>query len=379
MNYPEAWPCPFTEHLLGVTMNAIKEAQKVRSRLAPVLLLGLLASFAGCGSDSNTTPAGMGSDGPDASEMPVVHQTGNAVAGQTVFRFETFGNERFWTDALRLQQGMMATQMTPLMALQRLGLSIDIDALDATTRQTLVAESMTNLSPQSAPMLNDPNTLINLINANAVIGIPAKDSNRDGIVNIRNGDKTGTTCALCHTITDASVLNMPNGGSIGRRQDGRAPHNLNFGALVATALNSRAYYPVLQLTLNANGGRTLGHAPTGIRPTSTEAEVDAYLSNPEFYPVGMFEDTFDGNGDPMHNMPLFRTDLAAPWGSDGTIARLDNFNNLVYTGLLDPTTVTTPDGRAFLRMLGGTAAGDEIADGYVQVLAATGVTGFPFL
>ena len=80
----------------------------------------------------------------------------------------------------------------------------------------------------------------------------------------------------------------------------------------------------------------------------------------------------------MHNSPLFRQDLAAPFGSDGTIARLDNFSNLVYTALFDLTNLTTPGGRAFLHKLGG-PAGDEIADDYVKVLAATGVKGYPFV
>nr|MBA2458969.1 hypothetical protein [Gemmatimonadales bacterium] len=83
-------------------------------------------------------------------------------------------------------------------------------------------------------------------------------------------------------------------------------------------------------------------------------------------------------GDPMHNAPLFRQDLAATFGSEGTFEKLDQFSNLVYTGLFDPTTLTTPGGRAFLNFLGG-AAGDEIANDYVQVLAATGVTGYPFV
>ena len=41
----------------------------------------------------------------------------------------------------------------------------------------------------------------------------------------------------------------------------------------------------------------------------------------------------------MKNSPLLRTDLAAPWGTEGSISRLDNFSNLVYTALLDPTTL----------------------------------------
>ena len=338
---------------------------------SPLCLLAL--AMAGCGGDNDSA-----SDGPTSTEAAVVHQTGNAAAGKQVFRFETFGNERFWTDAVRLQQGMMAAGVTPMQALQ-LGLSVDIEALDAATQAAVIAESKTNLSPANAPLLNSAATTIKLINANAVIGIVAKDSNGDGVIDITKGDKTGASCALCHAPTDRSVLSVAGGGAIGKRDDGRASHNLNFGSLLALGQNSRAYYPVLQLALNANGGKTLGRAPTGLTPTSTEAEVDAYLRNPAFYPVGTFDDTPDGNGDPMHNSALFRTDLAAPWGTEGGIARLDNFSNLVYTALLDPTNLTTPGGRAFLVKLGGAAAGNEIVDGYIQVLAATGVVGYPYL
>ena len=234
-------------------------------------------------------------------------------------------------------------------------------------------------------MLNSPATTIKLINANAVIGFVAKDSNGDGVIDITNGDKTGVICALCHSPTDGSAFKMANGGSIGKGDDGRASHSLNVGSLIALGLNSRAYYPVLQLALNANGGKTLGRAPIGLTPTSTEAEVevDADLRNPAYYPayypVGTFDDTPDGNGDPMHNSALFRTDLAASWGTEGGIAKLDNFSNLVYTALLDPTQLTTAGGRAFLVKLGGTAAGNEIVDGHIEVLAATGVTGYPYV
>ncbi len=341
-----------------------------------LLSLALLAGCATNGSD-RSSDATAGSDGPPNAGTPVPHQTGNAAAGRDVFRFETFGNERFWTDAVRLPAGISAARVTPLEALQ-LGLQVDSDALDPATQRALMTQLEADPTGQSSALLNDPNTTVELINANAVIGMPIKDSNGDGVLDVTKGDKVGASCALCHTITDKTVFDMPNGGSIGRRQDGLAAHTLNIGAIFATAANSRALYPVLQLALAANGGKTLGRAPNGLTESSTEAEVDAYLSNPEFYPVGMFDDTFDGNGDPMHNTPLFRQDLAAPFGSEGTIARLDNFSNLVYTGLFDPTTLTTPGGRAFLHKLGG-AAGDEIADDYVEVLAATGVTDYPFV
>ncbi len=338
-----------------------------------------LALVLGCNGDNSGGPGSTdGTDGPADAGTPVPRQDGDPVLGKTVFRFETFNNERFFTDALRLPAGIVAAGVTPLQLL-RLGVSIDLDAVPAALLQAIQTDLQADPSGQTSPLLNDPATTMALFNANAVIGLPVKDSDGNGVLDLSAGDKAGTSCALCHTrAEDAAILTAPSGGSIGRRQDGLAAHSLSFGGVMALAANSRALYPILQLSLGANGGATIGRAPTGLTESSTEAEVDAYLTNPQFYPVGMFDDTFDGNGDPMHNAPLFRQDLAAPFGSDGTIARLDNFSNLVYTGLLDPTTLTTPGGRAFLHKLGG-AAGDEIADDYVQVLAATGVTGYPFV
>ncbi|MDQ2969838.1 MAG: hypothetical protein M3R34_01740 [Acidobacteriota bacterium] len=271
----------------------------------------------------------------------------------------------------------MATHVTPLQAL-KLGLNVDSDALDSAMLQALAQQLEADPTGAKSALLNDAAVTARLFNANAVIGMPVKDSNGDGVLDVTKGDKVGAACALCHTITDGSVFRTSSGGSIGRRLDGRANHDLNLGVIFATATNSRALYPVLQLALKANGGKTLGRAPTGLTPSSTEAEVDAYLLNPKFYPVGMFDDTFDGNGDPMHNTPLFRQDLAFPFGSEGAIAKLDNFSNLVYTGLFDQTTLTTPGGRAFLHKLGG-AAGDEIADDYVKILKDTGVKSYPYV
>ena len=349
--------------------------------LKKTLLLFLSVALAGCASfaqsDRSSDSRGSGSDGPATRDTLPARQDGNAARGRDVFRFETFGNEGFWTDAVRMPQGMKAAKVTPLQAL-KLGLSIDVDALDSALVRGLTKEIQADPSGNSSSMLNDPTMTSKLVNANAVIGMPIKDNNGDGDLDVNNGDKVGVTCALCHTITDGSLFSLPNGGSVGHRLDGRANHNLNLGMILATGANSRALYPLLQLALKANHRKTLGRAPQGLTEKSTEAEVDAYLSNPKYYPVGMFDDTFDGNGDPMQISPLFRQDLAAPYGSGGTIARLDNFGNLVYTSLFDLTELTTPGGRAFLHKLAG-AAGDEVADNYVNVLRDTGVRGYPYV
>ncbi len=302
-----------------------------------------------------------------ADQGPQVHQdlSGDRTLGRDVFRFETFGNEKFWTDAVRLPAGIVAAKVTPMQALD-LGLQIDVDAIDAPTREKLGSELRADPSGRTSNVLNDPDVTQKLIMANAVMGMSAK------------GDKVGVSCALCHSMSDASVFTSPRGGSIGKRVDGPANHVLNTGAIFAAAANTRALYPMAQLQLAANHGETLGRAPRGLTGNSTEAEFDAYFSNPKFYPVGMFDDTPDGNGDPMHNSPLFRQDLAAPYGSEGTFTKIDDFSNFVYTGLFDATMLTTPGGRAYIHKLAG-PAGDEMIATYVKILSDTGVTGYPFV
>ena len=49
-----------------------------------------------------------------------------------MFRFETFGNEAFWTNAMCLKQGIVVGSLTPVGALT-VGLSVDIDTLDTAT------------------------------------------------------------------------------------------------------------------------------------------------------------------------------------------------------------------------------------------------------
>lgn len=314
------------------------------------------------------------SDGPMGAP-PTVHRVGDATRGLSVFRYETFGNEGFWTDAARLPQGLTAARLTAQQAL-RLGLSIDIEALDPVTRKALVKDL--DKASINAPMLKTHATFAMLLNANAVIGLVVRDTNRDGRVDVESGDRLGVSCALCHGITDSAILDNPTGGSIGRRVDGQAVHTLKLGALLALAANTRAFFPMAQL--QQPDGTSIGRAPSGkgLTKLSTEADFDAYFGNPGFFPAGTFDETADGVGNPLHNGPAFRADLAAPWGSSGEIDTLDHFTNAKYTVMLDPTSLLTNEGRSYLHQMAG-AAGDRLAADYAAVLAATGVTGFPFV
>ena len=331
------------------------------TRSAIALLLGILTA-----TTSIAAAVVQRSDGPRDQGARLPQQIiGDVNLGRDVFRFETFGNEGFWTDAVRLPAGIIAAGVTPLQALE-LGLQVDSDMVDAATKAQLATELSADPSGRSSRLLNDPAVTLVLVKAGAIIGMAPK------------GEKVGATCALCHTMTDASVFKSPKGGSVGRRIDGLANHDLNLGAIFATAANTRALYPVAQTQLAANKGKTLGRAPRGLTERSSEGEFDAYFSNPRFYPVGMFDDTFDGNGNPMHNTPLFEQDLAAPYGSEGLITKIDDFSNLVFTTLFDQTMLTTPGGRAFVHKLAG-AAGDEMINDYVKILSATGVRGYPYV
>ena len=336
----------------------------LRSRFAGLLLL-LAGTFGVAVIAQSTAP-------PRPRAVNPVGVT--PTSGRDIFRFETFGNEGFWTDAARMPKGVLDAKLTPMQALEA-GLLVDIEAVPAALQEALGRELKTDGTPANAPMLHDVKTTVLLIEANAIVGMVPKDTNGDGRISLANGDKVGVACSICHTETDKSVYAFPNGGSIGRRIDGLASLNLNVGKLLATAANSRAFYPNLQLNL---GGKTIGRAPTGLTETSTEAEVDAYLSNPQFYPVGTFDETQDGNGNPVLNTPLFRQDLAAPFGSAGEFAHFIDITNGSFTTNLDPTTLVTPEGRAFLKARAG-ALGEELANDYARILADTGVTGFPFV
>ena len=318
------------------------------------------------------------SDGPGITENPNPHERGNAAAGKDVFRFETFGNEGFWTDAARLPKGMADAKLTPKQALEA-GLQVDIEAIDPAMREALGKELKTDLSPANAPMLNDPMITVKLVEANAVAGVVAVDSNGDGKIQIAPAgpDKVGMSCAICHTVTDKSVFELPGAGSIGKRIDGLAATTLNVGKLMAVAANSRALYP--------NVHADLGPAPTASRAKkkplsseSTEEEFDAFFTDPELYPIGTFDETQDGNGNPVINTALFRQDLAAPYGTAGEFSKLDDIGNSSFTTNLDPTTLVTPEGRAFLKIKAG-AAGVKLADEYEKILEATDVTGYPFV
>lgn len=78
--------------------------------------------------------------------------------------------------------------------------------------------------------LDDPATTIALLKLNAVIGVTAF-TNPDGSVR-----SMGIQCALCHSTVDDSFV-----PGIGKRLDGWANRDLNVGAIISLAPNSKPF------------------------------------------------------------------------------------------------------------------------------------------
>lgn len=348
--------------------------------------LGLLGCFGGDDEPSAAVP------GPD---RPAIAQ------GRDVFRYETFGNEGFWTDAMQLPQGLAKAGLTPLQALA-LGLNVDAEALSPATAKALtdaLSDIRNGKDPQQT-VLSNPAVTLTLINEGAVIGVVPVDAkgqrkplgsssqyNANDRLDLARGDKIGISCALCHSRTDNSVV--PAGfaglaGSVGRRVDGPNAIDLDVGKILAAADNPVAYLPLLQLALRSLNGATVGKTDFAGIQNDTNEEARAYLAGADrqgqrHYSPGVFDALPDGINNTAYTQAFFRTDLAAPWGHSGTFANLDDFNNYVYTVALDPTVLATERGAQLLTTLAG-PVGQEIHQRYRTVLERAGLAGrYPFV
>jgi hypothetical protein len=142
--------------------------------------------------------------------------------GKNTFRFDTFGDEAFWGDTLRLHQaiegsalGGVGSGVSPQAALE-LGLKVDVDVLPNSIEKSLGKGTLD---------LNDPANTVALLKADAVLGVK-------GIFQGNTLTSVGLTCAVCHSTVDNSLA-----FGIGHRLDGWANHDLDVGKIVAAAPN----------------------------------------------------------------------------------------------------------------------------------------------
>jgi hypothetical protein len=152
--------------------------------------------------------------------------------GRRIFRFDTFGDEAFWGDTLKLHQAIEGQQfggvgpgVSPKTALA-VGLKVDADALPP---------DVLNAIRDGRVNLDDPAVTLALLDANAVVGVTGHRGNGGGLASM------GIQCALCHSTVDNSVAT-----GIGRRLDGWPNRDLNVGAIIALAPDLSAVADLLQ-------------------------------------------------------------------------------------------------------------------------------------
>src|SRR5512145_2512671 len=172
----------------------------------------------------STTAAG-DARGAEGSPQTLERQTDRqALAtldeGRRIFRFDTFGDQAFWGDTLRLHEaiagaanGGVGPGVSPETALA-VGLKVDVDALPPSLR---------NAIRHGRVDLASPATTLALLRLNAVVGVRGFFDDTG-----QRLESVGITCALCHSDVDDSFA-----PGIGRRLDGWPNRDLDVGAIVA--------------------------------------------------------------------------------------------------------------------------------------------------
>ncbi len=217
------------------TVSVVKAMSGRAARLAiAIALLALVAIavvvLAGPGrAQSDRGEAG----GEDAGRQGAVKDEAVVDDGKHIFRFDTFGDEAFWGDTLKIHRAIAGTKfggvgpgVSPRTALA-VGLKIDIEALPA--------DLVDNIK-RGQVNLDDPGITLALIKLNSVLGLQGQ-FNQDGSL------KTiGITCALCHSTVDNAFAS-----GIGRRLDGWANRDLNVGAIISLAPDLSAVTGLLEV------------------------------------------------------------------------------------------------------------------------------------
>ncbi len=171
-----------------------------RARLLARSLAGCTAIFAVAACSDNSNGSGL---------SPALVDK-----GKDIFRFETFGDETFWTDTLRMHE-VIEHAVDPTTALA-VGLKVDTDSLPP---------EVVSAIQSGAISLTDPATTVALLKLNAVVGVKGTVQNVNGKDTLV---RVGITCALCHSTVDNSFAK-----GIGKRLDGWPNRDLNVGAIIA--------------------------------------------------------------------------------------------------------------------------------------------------
>jgi hypothetical protein len=217
----------------------LRKAAVSLGTLAAVAALLLLGGIIFNGTVSAITGSG-GGDGrnPDVAAKKQADKLFRE--GRRIFRFDTFGDEAFWGDQLRLHEAIAGEELggvgpgvSPRTALA-VGLKVD---------ETALPRPLKNALRRGEVDLDDPATTLALLKLDAVVGVKGFFDDGDDLASM------GITCAFCHSTVDDSFA-----PGIGRRLDGWPNRDLNVGAIISLAPNKEPFTDLLgvdEATLNA--------------------------------------------------------------------------------------------------------------------------------
>ena len=153
--------------------------------------------------------------------------------GKKIFRFDTFGDEDFWSGLLHIDKAILGSAnggfgngVSPETALS-VGLKVDAEALPADVVAGIKS---------GAIKLDDPKTTIELLRLNSVVGIKGTFGEGGQL------EAIGITCAICHSTVDNSFSD-----GIGKRLDGWPNRDLNVGAIISLTDNAQPIADMLHV------------------------------------------------------------------------------------------------------------------------------------
>jgi hypothetical protein len=214
----------------------------------------------------------------NTKQNPVVENaTQKVLSGEQIFRFDTFGDQTFWGDTLKLHKAIEGAKLggvgpgvSPKAALA-VGLKVDVDALP---------RNLVEQIEKGRVNLNDPAVTLALLKLNAVVGVTGFFNDSGTLKSV------GIQCALCHSTVDNSspalcfgqVTPNPGTGCIGHRLDGWANRDLNVGGIIALAPDLSAFADLLS-TDQANVRKVLNSWGPG--KFDAELALDGKAVNPQ--------------------------------------------------------------------------------------------------
>ncbi len=185
--------------------------------------------------------------------------------GKKIFRFDTFGDEAYWTDKLKLHRAIEGAKRggagpgLPPKAALAVGLKVDMDALPT---------GLVDKIKRNEVDMDDPETTLSLIKLNAVLGVKGTFYD-DGSLKA-----VGLTCAVCHSTVDDAFS-----PGIGHRLDGWPNRDLNVGQVILLAPDSSALTQLLGVSQG-----TLKKVLSSWGPGKFDAELN--LDGKAFRPAG---------------------------------------------------------------------------------------------